>query len=151
MRHLLHCIILVSGLLYSQEKIAFIKYFHNNRDFLGDKAMLASDRRGESHLQVSYNEKKQAVIKEWMNPYGQPIKRELLSYDNEGKLHIRALLKKDDKPDKVITYGESEPWGLEFRKYLYDENTKMSYMLDTLCHIYLKIKLILNLIMEHLL
>ncbi len=127
MRHLLHCIILVSGLLYSQEKIAFIKYFHNNRDFLGDKAMLASDRRGESHLQVSYNEKKQAVIKEWMNPYGQPIKRELLSYDNEGKLHIRALLKKDDKPDKVITYGESEPWGLEFRKYLYDENTKMSY------------------------
>ncbi|MED5256932.1 MAG: hypothetical protein VX818_06815, partial [Candidatus Neomarinimicrobiota bacterium] len=72
MRHLLHCIILVSGLLYPQEKIAFIKYFHNNRDFLGDKAMLASDRRGESHLQVSYNEKKQAVIKEWMNPYGQP-------------------------------------------------------------------------------
>ena len=126
MMRLFRCIILVIGFLYSQEKIAFIKYYENDRDFLGDKAMLATDRIGEDHIQVSYNEKKQAIIKEWMNQYGQVTKREIFSYDDEGKLHIRAILKKDDKPDKIITYGGTEPWGLEFRKYLYDENTKMS-------------------------
>ena len=127
MMRLFHCIILVIGFLYSQEKIAFIKYFQNDRDFLGDKAMLASERIGENHIQVSYNEKKQAIIKEWMNQYGQASKRELFSYDNEGRLHTRAILKNDDKPDKIITYGGNEPWGSEFRKYLYDKNTKMSY------------------------
>ena len=119
--------ILIISALYSQEKIAFIKYFQNDRDFLGNKGMLASDRKGENHIQVSYNEKKQAIIKEWMNQYGQASKRELFSYDDEGRLHIRAILKNDDKPDKIITYGGNEPWGLEFRKYLYDINTKMSY------------------------
>ncbi len=127
MIRLFRCIILVIGFLYSQEKIAFIKYYQNDRDFLGDKAMLATDRGEEDHIQVSYNEKKQAIIKEWMNQYGQATKREIFSYDNEGKLHIRAILKKENKPDKIITYGGNEPWGLEFRKYLYDENTKMSY------------------------
>ena len=127
MMRLFCCIILVIGFLYSQEKIAFIKYYENDRDFLGDKAMLATDRRGEDHIQVSYNEKKQAIIKEWMNQYGQATKREIFSYDNEGRLHSRAILKKENKPDKIITYGGNEPWGLEFRKYLYDENTKMSY------------------------
>ena len=127
MMRLFHYIILLIGFLYSQEKIAFIKYFQNDRDFLGDKAMLASERIGENHIQVSYNEKKQAIIKEWMNQYGQPSKRELFSYDNEGRLHTRAILKNDDKPDKIITYGGNEPWGSEFRKYLYDKNTKMSY------------------------
>jgi len=119
--------ILIISALYSQEKITFIKYFQNDRDFLGDKPMLATERTGEDHIQVSYNEKRQAIIKEWMDQYGQAKKREVFSYDNEGRLYIRSILKKDNKPDKVITYGDTEPWGLEFRKYLYDENTKMSY------------------------
>ena len=59
--------ILIISALYSQEKITFIKYFQNDRDFLGDKPMLATERTGEDHIQVSYNEKRQAIIKEWMH------------------------------------------------------------------------------------
>ena len=120
-------IILIISTLYSQEKIAFIKYYQNDRHFLGDKPMLATERRGEDHIQVSYNEQKQAILKEWIDKYGQAKKREVFSYDSEGRLQSRSILKKDNKPDKIITYGETEPWGLEFRKYLYDERTKMSY------------------------
>ena len=36
--------IFLMGLLLSQEATAFIKYFNNDRDFLGDKPMLASER-----------------------------------------------------------------------------------------------------------
>ena len=120
--------IFLIGLLLSQEATAFIKYFNNDRDFLGDKPMLASDRRGVKHIRVSYNETRQPILKEWINEQSQPDKREIFSYDKEGKLLSRAILKKNNKPDKVITYGSSEPWGIEFRKYFYSDNVNIPYL-----------------------
>ena len=120
--------IFLMGLLLSQEATAFIKYFNNDRDFLGDKPMLASERNTVKHIRVSYNEAKQPILKEWINTQGQPDKREIFSYDKEGKLLSRAILKKNNKPDKVITYGDSEPWGIEFRKYFYNDNVNIPYV-----------------------
>ena len=126
-RFIIHFIFLM-GLLLSQEATAFIKYFNNDRDFLGDKPMLASERNTVKHIRVSYNEAKQPILKEWINTQGQPDKREIFSYDKEGKLLSRAILKKNNKPDKVITYGDSEPWGIEFRKYFYNDNVNIPYV-----------------------
>ena len=126
-RFITHFIFLM-GLLLSQEATAFIKYFNNDRDFLGDKPMLASERNTVKHIRVSYNEAKQPILKEWINTQGQPDKREIFSYDKEGKLLSRAILKKNNKPDKVITYGDSEPWGIEFRKYFYNDNVNIPYV-----------------------
>ncbi len=109
--------IFLVGLLLSQEATAFIKYFNNDRDFLGDKPMLASERKAVKHIRVSYNEARQPILKEW-----------ILSYDKEGKLLSRDILKNNNKPDKVITYGDSEPWGIEFRKYFYNDNVNISYI-----------------------
>jgi len=120
--------IFLMGLLFSQEATAFIKYFSNDRDFLGDKPMLASERSAIKHIRVSFNETKQAILKEWINIQGQPEKREIFSYDKEGKLLSRAILKNNNKPDKVITYGDSEPWGIEFRKYFYNDNVNIPYV-----------------------
>ena len=120
--------IFLVGLLVSQEATAFIKYFTNDRDFIGDKPMLASERKSVKHIRVSYNEVRQPILKEWMNTQGQSDKREIFSYDKEGKLLSRAILKKNNKPDKVITYGDSEPWGIEFRKYFYNDNVNLSYI-----------------------
>ena len=64
--------IFLMGLLLSQEETAFIKYFNNDRDFLGDKPMLASERNTVKHIRVSYNEAKQPILKEWINTQGQP-------------------------------------------------------------------------------
>ena len=126
-RFITHFIFLM-GLLLSQEATAFIKFFNNDRDFLGDKPMLASERNTVKHIRVSYNEAKQPILKEWINTQGQPDKREIFSYDKEGKLLSRAILKKNNKPDKVITYGDSEPWGIEFRKYFYNDNVNIPYV-----------------------
>ena len=120
--------IFLVGSLLSQEATAYNKYFNNDRDFLGDRPMLAGDRRGVKHIRVSYNEAKQPILKEWINTQGQPDKREIFSYDKEGKLLSRAILKKNNKPDKVITYGDSEPWGIEFRKYFYNDNVNILYV-----------------------
>ena len=120
--------IFLVGSLLSQETTAYNKYFNNDRDFLGDIPMLAGDRRGVKHIRVSYNEAKQPILKEWMNTQGQPDKREIFSYDKEGKLLSRAILKNNNKPDKMITYGDSEPWGIEFRKYFYNDNVNIPYV-----------------------
>jgi len=37
-------------------------------------------------------------------------------------------LNNNNKPDKVITYGDSEPWGIEFRKYFYNDNVNIPYV-----------------------
>ena len=50
-RFITHFIFLM-GLLLSQEATAFIKYFNNDRDFLGDKPMLASERNTVKHIRV---------------------------------------------------------------------------------------------------
>jgi len=128
MNRIITLFIFLIGLLLSQESTAFIKYFNNDRDFLGDKPMLASERNTVKHIRVSYNEAKQPILKEWINTQGQPDKREIFSYDKEGKLLSRAILKNNNKPDKVITYGDSEPWGIEFRKYFYDDNVNIPYV-----------------------
>ena len=120
--------IFLIGSLLSQETTAYNKYFNNDRDFLGDIPMLAGDRRGVKHIRVSYNEAKRPILKEWMNTQGQPDKREIFSYDKEGKLLSRAILKNNNKPDKMITYGDSEPWGIEFRKYFYNDNVNIPYV-----------------------
>ena len=120
--------IFLVGLLLSQEATAFIKYYNNDRDFLGDKPMLASERKAAKHMRVSYNEARQPILKEWINTQGQPDKREIFSYDKEGKLLSRAILNNNNKPDKVITYGDSEPWGIEFRTYYYNDNVNISYI-----------------------
>jgi hypothetical protein len=128
MNRIITLFIFLIGLLLSQESTAFIKYFNNDRDFLGDKPMLASERNTVKHIRVSYNEAKQPILKEWINTQGQPDKREIFSYDKEGKLLSRAILKNNNKPDKVITYGDSEPWGIEFRKYFYNDNVNIPYV-----------------------
>ena len=128
MNRIITLFIFLIGLLLSQESTAFIKYFNNDRDFLGDKPMLASERNTVKHIRVSYNEAKQPILKEWINTQGQPDKREIFSYDKEGKLLSRAILKNNNKPDKVITYGDSEPWGIEFRKYIYNDIVNIPYV-----------------------
>ena len=128
MNRIITLFIFLIGLLLSQESTAFIKYFNNDRDFLGDKPMLASERNTVKHIRVSYNEAKQPILKEWINTQGHPDKREIFSYDKEGKFLSRAILKNNNKPDKVITYGDSEPWGIEFRKYFYNDNVNIPYV-----------------------
>ncbi|MDP5957528.1 MAG: hypothetical protein QGF82_02120, partial [Candidatus Marinimicrobia bacterium] len=46
---------------------AFIKYYQTDRDFIADAPMFATDRRGQSHLEVTFNENKHPVLKCWLN------------------------------------------------------------------------------------
>ena len=93
-----------------------MRFYANGHDYMADDRLLATDRFEKSHLQVFYNDKKMAIMKEWIDADGKSIKREVLEYGSEKKMIRRYFLNTDQRPDSLIQYGMEEPWSEEFRK-----------------------------------
>ena len=97
-------------------EVSFMRFYATDHDYLSDNRLLATDRFERPHLQVFYNDRKLAVMKEWINADGESINQEVLHYSKENKLTRRYFLDADQKPDSLIQYGVDEPWSEEFRK-----------------------------------
>ncbi|MBC8345268.1 MAG: hypothetical protein ISR82_01410 [Candidatus Marinimicrobia bacterium] len=109
-------LITASFLIGQNIEVSFMRFYANDHDYLADNRLLATDRFEKPHLQVFYNEKKMAIMKEWINAGGESLKREVLEYGKDKMLSRRYFLNKDQKPDSLIQYGLDEPWSDEFRK-----------------------------------
>lgn len=96
---------------------AYIKYYKSDRDFIAGIPMFATERRGQAHLEVTFNENKQPVLKRWLNNNHDLIKEEMFVYNKSNTLQKRLFLGKDRRTEKIIYYGGKEPWSVEFRKY----------------------------------
>lgn len=107
---------------------AFIKYYRSDRDFIADSPMLATARRGISHLEVTFNENKQPVLKRWLNSDHELIHEEMFVYDESNTLHKRLFLDGKRRTEKIINYGEQEPWSVEFRKYAVHKKDAVSFI-----------------------
>ncbi len=123
----LYLALFLAGFAFSQEATAFIKYFRSDRDFVADNPLLATERKGLEHLVVAYNEKKQPILKIWVTATEDTAKKEMLSYDSEGKLSGRYLLNENGEVVKIIKYGQSEPWSREYRAYAFTKNENLSF------------------------
>jgi len=107
---------------------AFIKYYRSDRDFIADSPMLATARRGISHLEVTFNENKQPVLKRWLNSDHELIHEEMFVYDESNTLYKRLFLDGKRRTEKIINYGEQEPWSVEFRKYAVHKKDAVSFI-----------------------
>ena len=107
---------------------AFIKYYRSDRDFIADAPMLATARRGISHLEVTFNENKQPVLKRWLNSDHELIQEEMFVYDESNTLYKRLFLDGKRRTEKIINYGEQEPWSVEFRKYAVHKKDAVSFI-----------------------
>ncbi len=106
---------------------AFIKYYRSDRDFIADAPMLSSARRGIPHLEVTFNENKYPVLKRWLDNDHKLVKEEMIVYDVGDVLKKRLFLNSARKTEKIIHYGEQEPWSVEFRKYTWKARSSVSY------------------------
>jgi len=127
--------LLLTG-LPAQDEVAFIKYYANERDFIADNPLLATARGKKPHLQVSFNEAKQPILKSWVNSNGEITRQEMFSYDTEGELEKRVTLNADQQPVQLTYYGEKEPWSVAFREYIYPQSTKLTFT-DQQTHFFL--------------
>ena len=107
---------------------AFIKYYQTDRDFIADAPMFATDRRGQSHLEVTFNENKHPVLKCWLNEKHELIREEMFVYNETKALQKRLFLNSDRGTEKIIHYGKKEPWSVEFRKYAISEKEATSFL-----------------------
>lgn len=107
--------------------IRFVQYFASEADFIANLKMLATERFKQPYLQVFYNQKKQPIIKEWVDADGTTIRKERLEYSDENQLVRRYRFSVDGTMAEMIQYGEDEPWGLEFRKVLLKPNQQIIF------------------------
>ena len=70
--------LLILQALNGQSDISFMRFYKNDKDFISDLRLLATDRFQRSHLQVFYDSNKNPLIKEWVNTSGDVVKKEIL-------------------------------------------------------------------------
>lgn len=95
-----------------------MRFYANDHDFMADDRMMASMRFGQPHIQVFYNDQKQAIIKERINANGDVSAREYFEYGERDNIQRQFFLNADQRPDSLIQFGMDEPWSIEFRKAL---------------------------------
>ena len=75
--------------------------------------MMATERRSGDYVQVSFNEKNEAVLFEAINAQGQITSREALEYA-KGKLIRKGQINNHNQYTKMIDYRDNELWRKEF-------------------------------------
>jgi hypothetical protein len=93
--------------------ISYVKYYQTREDFLLQKSMMATERRSGDYVQVSFNEKNEAVLFEAINAQGQITSREALEYA-KGKLIRKGQINNHNQYTKMIDYRDNELWRKEF-------------------------------------
>ena len=123
--------------LHAQLEISFMRFYKNDKDYLSDIRLLATARFNRSYLQVFYDSNKIPLIKEWIDPDGEVVKREILEHDSNRKLIRRYYANADQQIDSVKYFSENEPWSVEFRKVLpknnrdYFQNQQTMFILNS--------------------
>ena len=86
---------------------------------------MATERRGISHIQVSYNENDQSVLIEHISPSGFTADREALEY-MDGKLIRKGSINHKNEYLDLVDFSESEPWSMEFINWWIQGNNTLS-------------------------
>ena len=126
------CLLTVS-LFYSiiigqpENDVYYVRYFESDHNFKADLSMLSTSRRGKAHLSVSYNEKDQPIKIERVSPSGVIEKREMLRYDENGRLREKGEYTDRWKYLNLTIYGDDEPWSQEYRSWRYKKNEPMTF------------------------
>ena len=131
MKYLAKIIILygfsVGTLLSNNGEVSYLRFFENDYYFKADLSMLSSDRRGKAHIAVSYDERDYPVKIERVSKTGITEKREMLKYDETGRLIERGEYTDRWKYLSLIVYGENEPWSKEYRTWRFRANEPLSF------------------------
>ena len=110
-------LLLTMQIAVAQLDVAYVRYFQDDHNFLSNLSMMSTSRRGVAHLAVSYNEKDLPIKIERITAKGNIEKREMLKYDETGKLIERGEYTDKWKYLNLTVIGDNEPWSQEFRAW----------------------------------
>ena len=121
------CFLVFVILAQNLDDVIYVKYFQSDHNFKADLSMLSTDRRGKSHLVVSYNARNQPIKIERILSNGVTKKLEMLKYDTNGKMIERGEYNPNMKYLNLTVYGEDEIWSKEYRSWRYKVNEPLNF------------------------
>ena len=119
-------IIFKATFVYSQD-ISYIRYYANEKDFMANVPMKASDRRGYDHMAAYFNDRNLPVKVEYYLSNGSLNKREVMEYNKEKELVRKGELNSKGKYIKLIVYSNNEPWSQEYQKWNYSGTESFNF------------------------
>ena len=119
-------IIFKATFVYSQD-ISYIRYYANEKDFMANVPMKASDRRGYDHMAAYFNDRNLPVKVEYYLSNGSLNKREVMEYNKEKELLRKGEVNSKGKYIKLIVYSNNEPWSQEYQKWNYSGKESLNF------------------------
>ena len=126
-KHIFTYIFTTIACFSQQSDVSYLRFFESDYYFKADLSMMSTERRGKSHLAISYNDRDQPVKIERVSASGIIEKREMLKYDNFGKILERGEYTDRWKYLSLIVYGDDEPWSKEYRIWRFKANEPLSF------------------------
>ena len=120
-------IIFKATFVYSQD-ISYIRYYANEKDFMANVPMKASDRRGYDHMAAYFNDRNLPVKVEYYLSNGSLNKREVMEYNKEKELVRKGEVNSKGKYIKLIVYSNNEPWSQEYQKWNYSGKESLNFI-----------------------
>ncbi len=125
-KYLILIIVLHLSLNIAQD-ISYIRYYANEKDFIANVPMKASNRRGYDHLSAYFNDRNLPVKVEYYMSNGSLKKREVMEYDSEKVLIRKGEVNSKGKYIKLVVYSNKEPWSEEYQKSNFSEKEKINF------------------------
>ena len=119
-------IIFKATFVYSQD-ISYIRYYANEKDFMANVPMKASDRRGYDHMAAYFNDRNLPVKVEYYLSNGSLNKREVMEYNKEKELVRKGEVNSKGEYIKLIVYSNDEPWSQEYQKWNYSGKESLNF------------------------
>ena len=119
-------IIFKATFVYCQD-ISYIRYYANEKDFMANVPMKASDRRGYDHMAAYFNDRNLPVKVEYYLSNGSLNKREVMEYNKEKELVRKGEVNSKGKYIKLIVYSNNEPWSQEYQKWNYSGKESLNF------------------------
>ncbi len=118
--------ILQTALVHTQD-ISFIRYYANDKDFMANVPMKASNRRGYDHIAAYFNDRNLPVKLEYYLSNGSLNKREVMEYNKEKELIRKGEVNSKGQYIKLVVYSNNEPWSEEYQKSNYTEQERINF------------------------
>jgi len=118
--------ILQTALVHTQN-ISFIRYYANDKDFIANVPMKASNRRGYDHIAAYFNDRNLPVKVEYYLSNGSLNKREVMEYNKEKELIRKGEVNSKGQYIKLVVYSNNEPWSEEYQKSNYTEQERINF------------------------
>ena len=118
--------ILQAALVHTKD-ISFIRYYANDKDFMANVPMKASNRRGYDHIAAYFNDRNLPVKVEYYLSNGSLNKREVMEYNKEKELIRKGEVNSKGQYIKLVVYSNNEPWSQEYQKSNYSKKERINF------------------------